>query len=101
MTWNVLNGDRIVINTTGFYTITVGAVIQSGNALIQLTVNGTLNPNIILVCGAGNVTSSITFTYPFIAGNIITWTNVTGTDHITLNGMGNSTRAFCNVLRVA
>lgn len=96
-----LTGDKIVINSTGHYLITFGAVLQAGNGLIEFTINGTPDPDVILECGAGNVTSSLTFTYSLAAGDVISFTNVTGTNHITLDGNSSlPTIAFCNILRV-
>lgn len=100
VSWSIVNPSDIVINTTGYYLISYGVVLQAGNGLFQLTINGTPNPDIILVCGAGNVTSSITFIFHLNAGDIVTITNAHTHSETIDPGPDPATCAFISISKV-
>lgn len=101
ISWSIVNPTDIVISTSGYYLITFGVVLQAGNGLMQLAINGTPDPDIILVCGAGNVTSSITFNYPLNAGDVVTIINAHGHSETISPGPDPATCAFINVVKIA
>lgn len=98
LTWT--DSSHVTVNTSGYYLVTFGCILQAGNGEFSLGINDTPSPEIILVCGSGNTTSSLTFTFHFDAGQKISIINSHGHTE-TISGNTGATQAFLNIVRLA
>jgi len=93
--WN--GNDSIEIQTTGYYLVTAGVLLESGFGKMQLMVNGVLDPDFCFECRSDWMVCGATW-HQFNPGDVIQFANVSG-ESITIKNVPESRVAFCYLYR--